>query len=96
MRIAWTAEATANLAVVRRYIAKDNSEAARRIVSRIGKAVEQLAKVQGMGRPGRVTGTRELVVAGTQYIVPYRVRGETVEVLAVLHGAQNWPKDFKG
>jgi len=47
-----------------------------------------------MGRPGRVDGTREFVVAGTPYIIPYRVRGETVELLAVMHGARRWPDTF--
>jgi len=32
-----------------------------------------------------------LVVSGTPYIVPYRVRGEVLEVLRVLHGAMRWP-----
>jgi toxin ParE1/3/4 len=45
----------------------------------------------GIGRPGRVAGTRELVTAGTPYIVPYRVAGDAVQIITVLHGAQNWP-----
>ncbi len=36
-------------------------------------------------------GTRELVVTGTPYIVPYRVKGQEVEVLRVYHGARHWP-----
>ena len=44
-----------------------------------------------IGRPGRVEGTRELVVAGTPYIVPYRVKAEIVQIITVLHSAQRWP-----
>jgi toxin ParE1/3/4 len=47
-----------------------------------------------MGRPGRVISTRELVVSGTPYIVAYRVREGVVEILAVIHGAQQWPTSF--
>ena len=47
-----------------------------------------------MGRPGRVPGTRELVVPGTRYLVPYRVTGDTLQILRVYHGARNWPEGF--
>jgi plasmid stabilization system protein ParE len=47
-----------------------------------------------MGRPGRVSGTRELVVPDTPYIVPYRVRRNAVEVLRVFHAAGKWPSGF--
>jgi len=47
-----------------------------------------------MGRPGRLFGTRELVVPDTPYIVPYRVRGERLELMAVFHGRQKWPEEL--
>jgi plasmid stabilization system protein ParE len=43
---------------------------------------------------GRVEGTRELVIAGTAFVVVYRVEAERVEVLAVLHAARKWPEEF--
>ena len=54
-------------------------------------AVELLATHPASGRIGRVPGTRELVITGTPYIVPYRVRGDAVEILRVFHGARKWP-----
>jgi toxin ParE1/3/4 len=42
-------------------------------------------------RPGRVAGTRELVIVGTPYIVPYRVKADVIQIITVLHGAQRWP-----
>ncbi len=57
-------------------------------------AVDRLADFPAMGRPGRVGGTRELVVPGTPYIIPYRVRKEKIEVLRVFHAARKWPKRF--
>jgi toxin ParE1/3/4 len=76
---------------VEAYIAQDNPEAAIRMVLKIIRSVEQLADSPGLGRPGRIPGTRELVVSGTPFLVPYRVRGEFIEILAVLHGAMKWP-----
>ena len=46
------------------------------------------------GLPGRVDGTRELVIDRTPYIAAYRVAGVTVQILRVLHGAQRWPEDI--
>ena len=47
-----------------------------------------------LGRPGRVKGTRELVVVRTPFIVAYRIIGKSVQILRVLHGAQQWPERF--
>jgi plasmid stabilization system protein ParE len=49
-----------------------------------------------MGRPGRIEGTRELVISRTPYIAAYRIAGDNVRVLRVLHGAQQWPDDIPG
>lgn len=68
--------------------------AARTVVQRVIAAVDQLSEQPAMGRPGRVPGTRELVVPRTPFIVPYRVRKEHLEVLAVLHSSRRWPEDF--
>jgi toxin ParE1/3/4 len=46
------------------------------------------------GRVGRVPGTREIVVASTPYVIAYRIVEKTIHVLAVLHGAQDWPQTF--
>jgi toxin ParE1/3/4 len=64
------------------------------MVDRIATSVERLATHPALGRTGRVPGTRELVVSGTPHLVAYRVRGETVEILRVFHGARKWPEKF--
>jgi addiction module RelE/StbE family toxin len=76
---------------IRDWIAKDDPRAAIRVVERIRDATRKLAAAPGIGRPGRIPDTRELIVAHIPYIVPYRVKGDTVEVITVLHGAQRWP-----
>lgn len=91
MRVEWLRKAVANLNAEAEYISQDSPTAAARTVAAIVDAVELLKSYPAMGRPGRVPGTRELVVPGTPYIVPYRVRGDAVELLRVFHGARKWP-----
>jgi plasmid stabilization system protein ParE len=76
------------------HIAGDNPRAAERIVDDIFAATDRLASFPAMGRPGRVLGTRELVVSNTPYIVAYRARGQVVEIIRVLHGARRWPEEL--
>ena len=95
MRIRWLRQALANLNAEAEYIAKDNPAAAERVVHRIVDAADRLREHPSMGRPGRVVGTRELVVGGTPYILPYRVRGACIEVIRVFHGARKWPDSFQ-
>ena len=91
MQIRWTKGAERNLKEVESYIAQDKPEAAVKTVIRVINAVGQLAEHPAMGRPGRVEGTRELIITGTPFIVPYRVRKNTVEVLRVFHHSRKWP-----
>ena len=94
MTIVWSPRAIEHLALLREYIARDNPNAANRIASALLEAVERLAELPNLGRPGRVAGTRELVVPGTPYIIPYRLRGDRLEVVAVFHARQKWPKQL--
>ena len=95
VRVKWLEDALASLNAEADYIGGDNPDAADRFIETIFTAVDRLAKYPASGRPGRVLGTRELVVPNTPYIVPYRVRGNRVEVLLVLHGARKWPRSFE-
>ncbi len=94
MRVRWLRSALRNLDDEAAYIAKNDPRAAARTVERIRRAVDQLGDHPEVGRPGRVSGTRELVVPDTPYIVPYRVRGDRIEILRVFHGARRWPRRF--
>jgi len=73
------------------WIAQDNSPAAALMAGRVIEAVEYLIEHPGLGRPGRLQGTRELVVSGTPFVVIYRVRLDVVQVLRLLHHARKWP-----
>jgi toxin ParE1/3/4 len=94
VRVRWLRSALLNLNAEAKYIARDKPAAAARVVSTISKAVDRLRRHPSLGRPGRVPGTRELIVPGTPYIVPYRVRDDAVEILRVFHASRRWPSEF--
>ncbi len=94
MLIEWRDEAKADARAALEYIAQDNLAAAYGVYAEIERQVLSLAEFPKMGRAGRVKGTRELVITRTPYIVAYRIKGEIVHILRVLHGAQKWPKGF--
>lgn len=94
MKVRWTIPAANQLRAIFDYIAAGNPAAAKRMVPRIRTSIHQTAKMPNAGRVGRVDGTREIVVPGTNYLVAYRVMEESVQVLAILHGAQDWPPSF--
>lgn len=94
MHVKWLEVALDSLIAEAEYISLDSPAAADRIVVAILDAVDILIRFPASGRPGRVDGTRELVVSGTPYIVPYRVRRDTVELLLVLHASRKWPSRF--
>jgi addiction module RelE/StbE family toxin len=93
MALRWTNRALAALAAIAAYIARDNPTRAQTFVQAIRAKTNTLAEFPGMGRPGRLAGTRELVVH-ENYIVPYLVRGEHVDILTVQHVAKRWPERF--
>ena len=90
MQIKWTWDAISDLMEIKRYIAQDNSYAANDVALRIKKMVDLLSEQPYLGRQGRVHGTRELVISGLPYIVPYRVKNNVVQILRVFHGARKW------
>jgi toxin ParE1/3/4 len=92
MRVRWLRMALRNLDEEASYIAADDAAAARLVVARVLDAVAQLADQPALGRPGRIPSTRELVVAKTRYIVPYRVKRDAVEILRVFHTSRRVPK----
>jgi toxin ParE1/3/4 len=91
----WSPEAIEDFASLRAYIERDDRAAARRVALHIVRNIETLlSQHPDMGRPGRVPGTRELVIPRTPFIVPYRLQGDTIQVLRVFHGARRWPERF--
>jgi toxin ParE1/3/4 len=94
MDVIWRPKALDDLEMARQYIAERNPAAARKLLETIMSAVAALSDRPEIGRPGRVAGTRELVLTRIPYIVAYTVLDQTVAVLAVMHGAREWPDEF--
>jgi toxin ParE1/3/4 len=95
MNILWSPQAIDDLTSLRAYIAEDNPAAARGIALNIIYNIEQLLPNNPqMGRPGRVPGTRELVIPKTPFVVPYRLQRNVIQILRVYHGARRWPESF--
>lgn len=91
MRLAWTERALAEIDEIFAYVAADTPAAAERLTLVIKTKAQLLLDHPEIGRPGRVDGTREFVMTGTPYILPYRVRDGRVEILAALHASRQWP-----
>ena len=94
MRVKWLRKSLRNLDEEATYIASDDAKAARLVVERVVGAVASLADQPGLGRPGRVPGTRELIVDKTRYVVPYRVRSQSIEILRVFHTSRRLPEKW--
>ena len=88
----WLTRALADLEDAYLYVARDKPDAAARLVGQIEEGADKLSMHLHLGRPGRVAGTRELVIAGTPFLVIYRIEDDQAIILAVLHGARRWPR----
>jgi toxin ParE1/3/4 len=92
MAVTWSPRAQDHVQEIVTSLAHDDPEAADRMIDRIFAVTANLEAHPALGRPGRVSGTRELVISGTPYIVVYRARGDRVHVVAVWHSSRRWPR----
>jgi toxin ParE1/3/4 len=90
MKIIWYSGAVQDLAELREFIRRDNPRAAQSVARRIIKVVALLRDQPSLGKPGRVEGTRELVVPGLPLTIPYRVRLKEIQILRVFQQSQGW------
>jgi toxin ParE1/3/4 len=94
MQVKWLRRALRNLEQEAAYIARDNPQAAAALVADADESTRLLTRHPDMGRPGRVPGTRELVLPHFPYIIPYRVKEQRVEILRVFHTSRKWPQEL--
>jgi toxin ParE1/3/4 len=94
MRLIWLPSAQRDLQHALDYVSEHKPKAAQRMGERIVGSVGRLVDFPRMGRPGRVEGTHELVIARTPCVVAYQLAGGDIEVLAVIHGARRRPECF--
>jgi len=76
-----------------RIYCQRHPEAARQLILRSQSAVGQLAEFPFMGRVGRPEATREIVISNTSYLIIYRVKEESVEILRILHSSRKYPEN---
>jgi addiction module RelE/StbE family toxin len=90
----WLDDAIADLRAIKAYIAKENPEAARLVIASIRSETGILINQPTIGRAGRISGTRELVISQYSYIVAYREQNNEVHILAVVHTSRQWPEQL--
>jgi hypothetical protein len=91
MQIKWLRQALRNLEQAHKYITKDNPTAAQELILKIQNAANQLENYPLIGKSGRVEGTRELIISNSPYIIIYRVKEESIEILRIFHTSKRYP-----
>ena len=95
MNVVWSPQTLADLKHLHAYIAREDPHIAQVLVMHIVTHIgTYLPSMPNAGRIGRVPNTRELVIANTPYIIPYHVKGMTIEILRVYHTARRWPENL--
>jgi len=94
MKLRWTRLALQDLEQALVYVSEKNSSFPPLMLPRIKKSLKALKSHPFIGRAGRVPGTRELIIVGTPFILPYRIKLETIDLLAFVHSARRWPDSF--
>lgn len=94
MNVVFSPQAREDLREIFLYIAEDSPATARLVLSRIKERVKELKDNPHIGRPGRVPGTRELVILKTPYLAPYQVVENVIQILRIYHGSRQWPERF--
>ena len=94
MNLIWSPEARGDLREMVAYLSEKNPYAARALCERIEAVAAEIIETPYIGRPGRVPGTRELVITNTPYVLPYQIRSDSIEILRVYHAARKWPNKF--
>ncbi len=94
MQIEWLGKALNNLEEELSYIANDDPEMARVVLQRIHDSLLLLCDNPALGQPGRIHGTRELIVPNTRYLIPYRVKPQMqqIQILRLFHTSRKLPK----
>jgi toxin ParE1/3/4 len=91
MRIRWTYAAAEDLEHIKDYLTEHHPQFAQSTVIELYETIRSLKTSPHRGRLGREEGTRELVLSRLPYIVAYRIKEQSVEILHIYHGAQNRP-----
>ena len=92
--VVWLDEALEDLKSIGDYIAQENANAAYNVLIRIKATADNLSRHPEIGRPGRVFGTREIVMSDLPYVLAYQITDRDIRILAVMHTSRKWPENF--
>ena len=92
--VVWLDEALEDIKSIGDYIAQENANAAYHVLIRIQATADNLSRHPEIGRPGRVFGTREIVMIDLPYILAYQITDRDIRILAVMHTSRKWPENF--
>ena len=90
MQLFWTLNASQDREEIYHHIEAENPRAALALDERFSRNANCLLEYPELGRPGRVNGTRELVVH-PNFILVYDVIEHQIRMLRILHAARKWP-----
>jgi toxin ParE1/3/4 len=91
MKIRWTPAAANDLEAIASYLFEKTPENAARLVRELYQTPLKLEAFPNLGRAGRKSGTRELILTALPYVIVYQIKMGAVDMLRVLHTSQNWP-----
>jgi toxin ParE1/3/4 len=94
MKVLYTSLAREDMMHLLNFIGSESPKSALEILNKIESQILNLKLHPEIGRPGRVASTRELVITGTPFIVPYQVRSNTLVILRIYHSRRKWPEGF--
>jgi addiction module RelE/StbE family toxin len=93
LKVRWTRPALNDLLEAQTYIAQHHPQAAQAVAQRLWDAARGLVDHPQIGRPGHAAGTREWAVPNTPYLIVYRLRHDTIEILRLWHGRRDWQSE---
>ena len=94
VKIRITPAASAHLTSVYDYLSAASSKVAAAQLQKIFEGIDQLKLFPESAPRGRKEGTRELTIPNTPFIVAYAIDRDLINILAILHGSQRWPRSF--
>ena len=94
MQIRWTKKALRDFEQAVQYIANNDPAAAQTVAQKIWKDTQLLKRHPGLGGPGRIETTRELVIPKLPFIIPYTEKNGIISILRILHASRRWPESF--
>ncbi len=90
LNVKWTQSALEDLESARESVVSEFPQYLDQAIETISNSLDQLTKFPESGREGRVRGTRELVLSPSPFIIVYRIKNKSIEVLAFLHQSKKW------